>query len=202
MIEVAPQGTPASGVRQVVYAVDSSRKQDLLLHLIEKEKMEQVLVFTRTKHRADHLTRRLEWKGMRVAALHSNKSQGARTQALEAFRKGSIRVLVATNIAARGLDVKGISHVINYELPDVPEDYVHRIGRTARAEATGDAVSFMSPAERENLRQIERVIGSKIPLATLPGFESTGAAPEKSDARPFRPRRSGASRWRRPAFTR
>ena len=204
MIQIARQGTPASGIRQVVHPVDSDRKRDLLLHLIEKEKMDQVLVFTRTKHRADHLTRQLEQKGKRVAALHSNKSQGARTRALEDFRRGSIQVLVATNLAARGIDVKGISHVVNYEFPDAAEDYVHRIGRTARAEATGDAISLMAPNERGNLRDIERLIGSKIPQVTITGFESRGGASEEQTSRPFRPRRQngGTHRWKRSSFSR
>lgn len=205
VIQIARQGTPASGVRQVVYPVEASRKRDLLVHLIEKENMDQVLVFTRTKHRADTLARQLERNGKRVAALHSNKSQNARTRTLEDFRRGAIQVLVATNIAARGLDVKGISHVVNYELPDSPEDYVHRVGRTARAEATGDAISLMSPNERGNLRDIERLIGSKIPQVSITGFESHGDVQEESSRPPFRPRHQnggGASKWRRPVFQR
>ena len=196
MVEVVPQGTPASGVRQVIHPVESARKRDLLLHLIEKEKMDHVLVFTRTKHRANHLAEQLERKGKRVAALHGNKSQGARTKALEGFRKGSIQVLVATNLAARGLDVKGISHVVNYEIPEAPEDYVHRIGRTARAEATGDAISLMSPDERSSVRDIERLIGSAIPQVVIKGFEPGNGVIERTGARPsqFRPRRK--SGWR------
>jgi ATP-dependent RNA helicase RhlE len=198
VIRIAGQGAPANGIRQVVYPVDASRKRELLIHLIEKEKMDQVLVFTRTKHRADHLAEQLERKGKRVAALHSNKSQGARTKALEGFRSGSIQVLVATNIAARGLDIKGISHVVNYEFPETPEDYVHRIGRTARAEATGDAISLMSPNERGNLRDIEQLIGAKIPQVTMAGFECRDEALEASvRKRTFRPRRQNGNgrRW-------
>jgi ATP-dependent RNA helicase RhlE len=198
IIKVAGQGTPANGIRQVVYPVDTARKRDLLLHLMEKEKMDQVLVFTRTKHRADHLAEHLERKGKRVAALHGNKSQGARNKALEAFRKGSIQVLVATNLAARGLDVKGISHVVNYEIPETPEDYVHRIGRTARAEATGDAITLMSPNERGSLREIEQLIGAKIPQVTMVGFECKEEVLEASSRkRTFRPRRQNGAgrRW-------
>jgi len=198
VIEIAGQGTPANGIRQTVYPVDAARKRDLLIHLIDKEKMDQVLVFTRTKHRADRLTEQLEQKGKRVAALHSNKSQGARTKALEGFRNGAIQVLVATNIAARGLDVKGISHVVNYEFPETPEDYVHRIGRTARADATGDAISLMSPNERGNLRDIERLIGVKIPQVTMAGFECRGEVLEAPvRVRTFRPRRHNGNGWRR-----
>jgi len=199
VIEIAGQGTPANGIRQTVYPVDTARKRDLLIHLIDKEKMDQVLVFTRTKHRADRLTEQLEQKGKRVAALHSNKSQGARTKALEGFRNGAIQVLVATNIAARGLDVKGISHVVNYEFPETPEDYVHRIGRTARADATGDAISLMSPNERGNLREIERLIGVKIPQITMAGFECRDEVLEAPvRVRTFRPRRHNGGGWRRP----
>jgi len=184
VIEIARQGTTAKNVRQLVYPVDTARKRDLLVHLIDKEQMGQVLVFTRTKHRADHLAGQLERTGKRVAAIHGNKSQAARTKALEAFRRGAVQVLVATNLAARGLDVKGISHVVNYELPEAPEDYVHRIGRTARAEAAGDAISLVAPHEREQLRDIERLIGEKIPQTTVEGFESRGEttadAPKRS----------------------
>ena len=202
VIQIARQGMPADGIRQVVYTVEADRKRDLLLHLIEKEKMTQVLVFTRTKHRANHLAEHLERKGKRVAALHGNKSQGARTKALAEFRSGAIQVLVATNIAARGLDVKGISHVVNYEIPEAPEDYVHRIGRTARAQATGDAISLVSSSERGSLREIERLIGSKIPQATMAGFESRGGAPSESMKRSFRPPRRNGNGGRRFAFQR
>ena len=201
VIEIARQGTTAKNVRQVVYPVDTPRKRDLLIHLIEKEQMGQVLVFTRTKHRADHLAGQLERTGRRVAAIHGNKSQAARTKALEAFRRGSIQVLVATNLAARGLDVKGISHVVNYELPEAPEDYVHRIGRTARAEAAGDAISLVAPHEREQLRDIERLIGEKIPQTTIEGFESRGETGADTPRRSVKPRRewTHAGRGRGPA---
>lgn len=191
VIEIARQGTTAKNVRQVVYSIDTARKRDLLVHLIDKEQMGQVLVFTRTKHRADHLAGQLERTGKRVAAIHGNKSQAARTKALEAFRRGSIQVLVATNLAARGLDVKGISHVVNYELPEVPEDYVHRIGRTARAEAAGDAISLVAPHEREQLREIERLIGEKIPQSTVEGFEHRPDTGTDAPKRSFQPRREG-----------
>ncbi|MBI1746204.1 MAG: DEAD/DEAH box helicase [Acidobacteria bacterium] len=194
VIEIAPQGTPVSGVRQVVYPVETTRKRELLVHLIEKEKMPRVLVFTRTKHRADDLAAHLKLKGNRAESLHGNKSQQARTKALEAFRNGSVQVLVATNLAARGLDVKKVSHVVNYEIPDVPEDYLHRIGRTARAETTGDAISLVSPAERGSLRSIEQYIGSKIPQVVMAGFENGEKALGLVTKRSFRPR---SNRYRR-----
>ncbi|MCG3114985.1 MAG: DEAD/DEAH box helicase [Candidatus Manganitrophus sp. SA1] len=201
-IEVAPQGTPAEGIRQVVYPVDTGRKRDLLIHLMELEKMSQVLVFTRTKHRANDIASHLTKKGKKVAALHSDKSQGARTQALEQFRRGAIQVLVATNIAARGLDVKGITHVVNYELPEAPEDYVHRIGRTARAQGTGDAISLMSPAERGSLRDIERLIGSKIPQVLVAGFEvkETADKSKPTTKKPFQSHRKKENGWKENGF--
>jgi ATP-dependent RNA helicase RhlE len=197
VVAVARQGTTADNVRQMVYRVDTSRKRELLVHLIEKEKMGPVLVFTRTKHRADHLAGQLTRTGTRAAAIHGNKSQAARTRTLEAFRRGAIQVLVATNLAARGLDVKGISHVVNYELPEVPEDYIHRIGRTARAEASGDAISLVAPNEREHLREIERLIGEKIPQGAIAGFESSGTALPDTPTRSFSPRRSSRGNGRR-----
>jgi ATP-dependent RNA helicase RhlE len=133
--------------------------------------MRQVLVFTRTKLRADRLTKHLAQSGRRVAVLHGGKSQGARTQALDGFRKGGVEVLVATDIAARGLDVDGISHVVNFDVPNVPEDYVHRVGRTARASATGDAISLVSSDEVDFIHEIERVIGGTIPRQVVRGFE-------------------------------
>jgi ATP-dependent RNA helicase RhlE len=201
-IEVTPQGTPAEGVRQVVYPVDSARKRELLVHLMDQEKMSQVLVFTRTKHRANDLAAHLVKKGKKVAALHGDKTQGARTQALEQFRRGAIQVLVATNLAARGLDVKGITHVVNFEMPEAPEDYVHRIGRTARAKGTGDAISLMAPTERGSLREIEQLIGARIPQVLVAGFE--GKEPVQSNrpkSRPsFQPARKKENSWRTTDF--
>jgi len=170
VIDVGRRATPVAAVRQVLYSVEAEQKRNLLSHLLEHGHMRQVLVFTRTKVRADRLTRHLEQKGRRVATLHGGKSQGARTQALSGFRNGNVEVLVATDIAARGLDVDGISHVVNFDVPGTAEEYVHRIGRTARATATGDAISLVSADEVSLVRTIERGIGSPIPHQIVKGF--------------------------------
>lgn len=204
VIEIARQGTPVSGVRQVVYPVDVTRKSDLLVHLIEKEQMSKVLVFTRTKNRAEKLATHLNRKGSMAEAIHGDKSQRERTQALQAFRNGDVQVLVATNVAARGLDVKEISHVVNYEMPDAPEDYLHRIGRTARAEKTGDAISLVSSCERESLRNIERYIGTKIRQVVMDGFASSDVgqrqAPGKAEPS-FKTRARRPGQARRPSYS-
>ncbi|MBM4257170.1 MAG: DEAD/DEAH box helicase [Deltaproteobacteria bacterium] len=170
IINVGRRATPVEAVRQVLYAVEGEKKRDLLCHLLQHGHMRQVLVFTRTKVRADRLTRHLAQKGRRVATLHGGKSQNARTQALSGFRNGKVEVLVATDIAARGLDVDGISHVVNFDVPPTVEEYVHRIGRTARATATGDAISLVSADEVPFIRTIERGIGSPIPHQIVKGF--------------------------------
>lgn len=170
VITIGRRTTPVEAVRQVLYSVEAEQKRNLLCHLLAHGHMRQVLVFTRTKVRADRLTRHLEQNGRRVAALHGGKSQGARTQALSGFRNGKVEVLVATDIAARGLDVDGISHVVNFDVPQTAEEYVHRIGRTARAEATGDAISLVSADEVGLVRTIERGIGSPIPHQIVKGF--------------------------------
>ena len=173
VIDVGRRATPVTAVRQVLYSVEAEQKRNLLCHLLEHGHMRQVLVFTRTKVRADRLTRHLTHEGRRVAVLHGGKSQGARTQALSGFRSGNVEVLVATDIAARGLDVDGISHVVNFDVPGTPEEYVHRIGRTARADATGDAISLVSADEVALVRAIERGIGSPIPHQIVKGFAPT-----------------------------
>ncbi len=170
-IEVGRRATPVRTVRQVIYPVELDQKRDLLCHLLKHGSMKHVLVFTRTKIRAERLARSLTRIGRRVEALHGDKSQNARTQALNGFRNGRIDVLVATDIAARGLDVEGISHVVNFDMPNIPEDYVHRIGRTARAEATGDAISLVSSEELDFMHDIERLIGITIPRHLVVGFE-------------------------------
>jgi ATP-dependent RNA helicase RhlE len=154
-----------------VYPVPHARKSELLAQLLQERTLDTVLVFTRTKHGADRVVRHLERADVRATALHADKTQVQRTSALEQFKNGSIRVLVATDIAQRGLDISGISHVINYDVPQQVEDYIHRIGRTGRAAASGDAYTFMSPDEIAMVRMIERVLGSPIPRVSVPGFD-------------------------------
>jgi len=170
-IQVARQNTAAERVSQIVYPVDKNRKRELLSHRIGAENWEQVLVFTRTKHGANRLATQLESDGITATAIHGNKSQSARTRALQDFKSGSVRVLVATDIAARGLDIARLPHVVNYELPHVPEDYVHRIGRTARAGHEGHAISLVCVDELKLLRDIEKLLGTEIDKEFVPGYE-------------------------------
>lgn len=170
-IEVARRNTASELITQRVHLVDKKRKRELLSYLIGSQQWQQVLVFTRTKHGANHLAEQLNKDGISSSAIHGNKSQGARTRALADFKAGNIRVLVATDIAARGLDIDQLPHVVNYELPNVPEDYVHRIGRTGRAEREGEALSLVCVDEHKLLRDIERLIKREIPRATIPGYE-------------------------------
>jgi ATP-dependent RNA helicase RhlE len=171
VIEVAKQNSTAEGISQVIHPVDSKRKKNLLSFLIKKENWKQVLVFTRTKHGANRLAEFLENEGIRAAAIHGNKSQGARTKALAEFKEGAMQVLVATDIASRGLDIDQLPYVVNYELPNVPESYVHRIGRTGRAGKKGIAVSLVCIDERDFLRDIERLLKQEIPKIIIPGYE-------------------------------
>lgn len=170
-VQVTPRNTTVERVSQLVYPVDKARKRELLSQLIGKERWQQVLVFTRTKHGADRLARQLNGDGIDSSAIHGNKSQGARTRALADFKRGDVRVLVATDIAARGLDIERLPHVVNYELPHVPEDYVHRIGRTARAGQSGQAVSLVCVDEDKLLGDIERLLGAGIERRLAPGYE-------------------------------
>ena len=171
-IAVARHNTPAEAVTQVVYAVVREQKRELLSFLVGSGNWRQVLVFVRTKHGADRLSRQLQRDGIRSAALHGNKSQNARTRALSFFKDGSIAVLVATDIAARGLDIDQLPHVVNFDLPSVPEDYIHRIGRTGRAGMQGEALSLVSLEEIKQLAAIEKLLGRQIPRAVEPGFEA------------------------------
>lgn len=167
-VSVAPQSTTAERVRQFATFVNQVEKQALLTLTVKGESIDRALIFTRTKHGADRVVRFLEGAGIEAVAIHGNKSQGQRTTALQAFRQGKVRLLVATDIAARGIDVSGVSHVINFELPNVPEQYVHRIGRTARAGAEGVAISFVADDERQFLRQIERTTRVRCEIVPLP----------------------------------
>lgn len=169
-VEVAPRNTTAERVSQLVHPVDKARKRELLSQLIGQGNWRQVLVFTRTKHGANRLAKQLTDDGLTAAAIHGNKSQGARTRALAGFKAGNVRVLVATDIAARGLDIDRLPHVVNYDLPNVPEDYVHRIGRTARAGQDGHAVSLVCVDEHKLLADIERLLGLSIETAVVDGF--------------------------------
>ena len=170
-IAVAPRNTTADRISQLVHPVDKARKRELLSHRIGKENWRQVLVFTRTKHGANRLAKQLSEDGLHAVAIHGNKSQAARTKALADFKSGKVRILVATDIAARGLDIDKLPHVVNFELPHVPEDYVHRIGRTARAGLDGHAVSLVCVDERKLLGDIERLLKRKIEQEIVPGYE-------------------------------
>jgi ATP-dependent RNA helicase RhlE len=170
-IQVTPQNTATELVSQVVYPVDKKRKRELLSQLIGEENWQQVLVFTRTKHAANKLSEQLGKDGISSAAIHGNKSQGARTKALASFKSGAVRVLVATDIAARGIDIDKLPHVVNFELPNVPEDYVHRIGRTARAGQEGHALSLVCVDELKLLKDIERLLRKDIEKINLAGYE-------------------------------
>jgi len=171
LIQVTPQNTATELVSQIVYPVDKKRKRELLSHKIGEEEWQQVLVFTRTKHGANKLAEQLDKDGITAAAIHGNKSQGARTRALADFKASKVRVLVATDIAARGIDIDKLPHVVNFELPNVAEDYVHRIGRTARAGREGNAVSLVCVDELKLLRDIEKLLGKEIEKVNLPGYD-------------------------------
>ena len=182
VIEVARHGTAAEAVRQLVYPVDRDRKEELLAHLVREGDWKQVLVFTRTKLTASRLASWLDRRGLAATAIHSDRSQGDRIKALEAFKAGEIRILVATDVAARGLDIVELPHVVNFELPWNPEDYVHRIGRTGRAGATGDAISLVCIDEADLLRGVQRLLRHAIPWTVEDGF-----IPDRSiEARPLR----------------
>jgi ATP-dependent RNA helicase RhlE len=192
LAEATRHNVPAELVSQVVHPVDSKRKKELLAMLISKNHWKQVLVFTRTKHGANRLSEHLVKAGITSSAIHGNKSQSARTQALAGFKQGAVRVLVATDIAARGLDIDLLPHVVNFELPNVPEDYVHRIGRTGRAGNEGEALSLVCIDEHKLLADIEKLLKRKIPSVTIPGFApdpSIRAEPIINGRRSSKPRR-------------
>jgi ATP-dependent RNA helicase RhlE len=168
---LARQAAPAVGITQAVYPVHQELKPALLVALLDRGDMREALVFTRTKHRANRLADYLVKKKVEAARIHGNRSQAQRTEALEGFKRGDYRVLVATDIAARGIDVEALGHVVNFDVPTVAEDYIHRVGRTARAELTGDAFTFVAPEEEGDLRAIERAIGKRLPRVTVPDFD-------------------------------
>ncbi len=197
-IEVARRNTAAETVTQIVHPVSQTRKRALLSHLIREREWKQVLVFTRTKHGANRLATQLVSDGINSTAIHGNKSQAARTRALADFKNGSVRTLVATDIAARGLDIDSLPHVVNFDLPHVPEDYIHRIGRTGRAGANGAAVSLVASEERDLLNNIQKLLGRKIAVEEITGFvqePSSSHAPSRGPVeRVFvRPKRAGGS---------
>src|SRR5208282_3494717 len=181
-VQIGRRANPAETVTQLVYEVPKHLKPALLAYLLRDPGMNMVLVFSRMKHAADRVARNLEQQGIRTATLHSNRSQSQRLRAMKDFKSGAVRVLVATDIAARGIDVDGISHVVNYDFPMQPEDYVHRIGRTGRAHAVGDAISFVTAADYGALRALERFIGRGIVRKRAEGFDYQAAVPQGADA--------------------
>jgi ATP-dependent RNA helicase RhlE len=178
-IDIERPAAPAVGITHAAYPVPGELKSALLLALLQREELSSVLVFTRTKHRANRLNESLARAGVAAERIHGNRTQAQRTAALAGFKAGKFRVLVATDIAARGIDVTGISHVVNFDVPNLPEDYIHRVGRTARAEMTGDAITLVSPEEESDLRMIERAIGRKLARAKLDGFDYTKRPAER-----------------------
>ena len=178
-IQMQRQAAPAAGITQAVYPVVQELKAALIVHLLRKQLMTQALVFTRTKHRANRLAEALVEAGIRAERIHGNRSQAQRTAALAGFKNGTFPVLVATDIAARGIDVDALGHVVNFDVPVAPEDYIHRVGRTGRAEATGEAFTFVSPQEEDALRAIERAIGKRLPRVTVPDFDYAARAKQR-----------------------
>ena len=203
LVQVEERTVAAVGVSHLALPVPSHLKTELLLNLLQDETMTSVLVFARTKHRADNLGRQLERRGLRAGVIHGNRSQSQRVRALEAFRTGEFRVLVATDIAARGVDVKDVSHVVNFDVPHEPETYVHRVGRTARAQQRGDAFTFFAPEEETDLNRIEKLIGMRIPRTRIPSFnyDAPGTAPlGPSRSAPRPPFRTRGRRTYRPGL--
>jgi ATP-dependent RNA helicase RhlE len=178
-INLERRAAPATGITQAVYPVPSHLKPGLLLALLNKGDVKEALVFTRTKHRADRLAKHLEHHKVNVQRIHGNRSQAQRTDALAGFKSGKYRVLVATDIAARGIDVTALGHVINFDVPNVPEDYIHRVGRTARAELTGSAFTLVAPEDEGSLRDIERMINKRLPRVTIPDFDYQARAEQR-----------------------
>ena len=195
-ISLQRRAAPAAGVSQALYPVPRTRKGALLVEFLKGGRIDDALVFTRTKHRADRLCKLLTRNGIAAERIHGNRTQPQRTKALAGFKAGKYRVLVATDIAARGIDVEALGHVVNFDVPAVAEDYIHRVGRTGRAELTGDAITFVAPEEESNVVQIERAVGSKIPRERLDGFSYATATSEAPRELPP-PKRVAAIRARR-----
>jgi ATP-dependent RNA helicase RhlE len=178
-IDVERRQAPAHGITQAFYPVPSHLKVQLLVELLRRDEIGNAIVFCRTKHRANRLAEKLEKQGLPVARIHGNRSQAQRTQALAGFKQGRFRVLVATDIVARGIDVEALEHVVNFDVPAVADDYIHRVGRTARAEAIGDAYTFVSPEDEPNIRAIERAVGRKVERRTVAGFDYRAPAADE-----------------------
>jgi ATP-dependent RNA helicase RhlE len=201
-VEATPENTTVDAIIQKIYHVAKEKKTELIIKLISEGNWKQILVFTRTKQGANKLTESMNNAGIIAAAIHGNKGQGARTKALAGFKDGSVTALVATDIAARGLDIPLLPHVINFELPNIPEDYVHRIGRTGRAGASGEAISLVSPDETTFLRDIEKLVGIKLPSQTIAGFEpDPNASKEPIKQGQGRQQRNSTPRTPKPATT-
>ncbi len=196
IVQIGRRSNPAETVTQLVYEVPARLKISLLTHLLGDASLNMVLVFSRTKHGADKIARKLEQSGVKTATLHANRSQNQRLRALKDFKSGVVRVLVATDIAARGIDVDGISHVVNFDFPMHAEDYVHRIGRTGRAHAVGDAISFVTPEDQGSLRALERFIGRGIVRKRAEGFDYNAPGPAPSEGQHRGPRHPGQSQGR------
>jgi len=171
VLNIERPAAPAAGVRQSIYPIRDDLKRTLLLELLRRDKIVNALVFTRTKHRANRLAQFLDRHGVACERIHGNRSQAQRTRALDGFKRGRYRVLVATDVAARGIDIAALSHVVNFDVPKVPDDYIHRVGRTARAGLTGEAFTFVSQQELAELRQIERAVQKSLPRLRLDGFD-------------------------------
>jgi ATP-dependent RNA helicase RhlE len=196
MVESEPENTTVDKISQKVIRTDKLKKTDLVIKLIKDGGWQQVLVFTRTKHGANKLVKKMMAKGIKAAAIHGNKSQGARTKALAGFKDGSVRVLVATDIAARGLDIPLLPHVINFELPNISEDYVHRIGRTGRAGANGEAISLVSSDELDYLKGIEKLLGIKFKMEIVSDFEPSKSTPENKKPKTKEQRKAKQNQFR------
>ena len=194
LIEVAKRNTAADTVSQFAYKVPAEAKRALLEHLVRSRNLNQVLCFMRTKHGTSRLARQLEKDGLIADAIHGDKSQQTRMEALAAFKEGKLQVLVATDVAARGLDIDDIPLVVNYELPYVPEDYIHRIGRTGRAGASGEAISFVAPEEEKYLAEIERLLKKTVPIVAAEGFDPSSVRAERAPAHHARRRAPSARR--------